>query len=86
MGSGAQGTTEAAHPSSVASLQGELEKAGVVLGESYPNRIVEDLKAERAKSEESVLATRRDSQRQNDPKGYDIITLPTGDQSVVFTR
>jgi deoxyribodipyrimidine photolyase len=66
--------------------QGELEKAGVVLGESYPHRIVDDLKAERAKSVESVLAMRRDSQRQNDAKGYDLITLPSGDESVVFTR
>jgi deoxyribodipyrimidine photo-lyase len=66
--------------------QEELKKAGVVLGESYPHRIVEDLKAERAKSVESVLAMRRDSQRQNDDRGYDIITLPSGDESVVFTR
>jgi deoxyribodipyrimidine photolyase len=66
--------------------QKELEKAGVVLGENYPHRVIDDLEAERAKTIESVLAMRRDSQRQNDGKGYDIITLPSGDESVVFTR
>jgi deoxyribodipyrimidine photo-lyase len=66
--------------------RGELEKGGVFLGENYPHRIVDDLKGERAKSVESVLAMRRDSQRQNDAKGYDLITLPSGVESKVFTR
>ncbi len=32
-----------------------LHAAGVVLGETYPTRIISDLKAERSKSVEAVL-------------------------------
>lgn len=63
-----------------------LEAAGVVLGETYPNRIVSDLKAERAKSVESVLNMRRQNQEYNSDRGYDLVKLPQGKQTVVFTK
>lgn len=63
-----------------------LRAAGVVLGDTYPNRIVEDLKGERAQSVESVLQMRRAAQGRNTDNGYDIITLPTGENTVVFTK
>jgi len=63
-----------------------LEEAGVVLGETYPHRIIVDLERERSISVENVLAMRRNSQKQNDNKGYDIITLPNGEDTVVFTK
>ena len=64
----------------------ELQKAGIVLGENYPHRIVVDLKAERAKSVEAVLDMRRQHQQWNDDNGYDIIQLPSGDKTKVFTK
>ena len=63
-----------------------LNEAGVVLGQTYPNRIVEDLKLERQLSIESTLAMRRESQPYNSDKGYDLIDLPNGQQTVVFTK
>ena len=63
-----------------------LESAGVVLGETYPNRIVEDLKAERQLSVDSTLAMRRESQYANTDRGYDVITLPNGETTVLFTK
>ena len=63
-----------------------LSRAGIILGETYPHRIVVDLKTERAKSVESVLTMRRNSQEYNDKKGYDLITLPDGSKTVVFTK
>ena len=64
----------------------ELKKAGVVLGKTYPHRIVKQLKEERAKSIESTIEMRRQSQEFNDPKGYDTIVLPSGERTVVFTK
>ena len=63
-----------------------LREAGVILGETYPHRIVDDLKAERHKSVEAVLEMRRHSQQWNDDSGYDIIELPTGGTTKVFTK
>jgi len=62
-----------------------LRQADIVLGETYPHRIVTDLKAERQKSVDSVLAMRRKNQQYNDNRGYDIVALPGGKQTVVFT-
>lgn len=67
-------------------FEGDLRMAGIVLGETYPHRIVQDLKGERQKSVESVLAMRRRSQEKNDENGYDLIDLPTGIETVVFTK
>lgn len=63
-----------------------LESAGVVLGETYPERIVVDLKGERQKGIDSVLRMRCKSQAYNDGRGYDLIILPDGEKSVVFTK
>ena len=63
-----------------------LDSAGVILGETYPKRIVEDLKSERQLSVESTLVMRRDSQHANTDRGYDTITLPNGETTVVFTK
>ena len=49
-------------------------------------RIVEDLKAERQKSVDSgVMTLRRKNQPFNSDRGYDLVTLPGGQQTVVFT-
>lgn len=64
----------------------ELVQAGVVLGETYPSRVVDNLKAEHDKTVTSVLKMRRESQDKNDGRGYDLITLPDGQETVVFTR
>ena len=63
-----------------------LEAAGVILGTNYPLRIVSDLKAERIKSVEAVLKMRSSNQQSNSDRGYDMITLPDGKQTVVFTK
>jgi len=63
-----------------------LLQAGVVLGQTYPHRIVVDLKGERKKSIESVLEMRRENQTYNDSGGYDNIILPNGKRTVVFTK
>ena len=63
-----------------------LKTAGVVLGDTYPHRVVVDLKAERQKSTDNVLAMRRQNQHFNSDRGYDLITLPGGQQTVVFTK
>lgn len=63
-----------------------LEEAGVILGETYPKRIVEDLTTELQLSVESTLATRRASQEFNTDRGYDLIELPNGEKTVVFTK
>ena len=63
-----------------------LQAAGVKLGETYPNRIISDLKGERSKSVEAVLKMRRANQQSNSDRGYDTITLPDGKQTVVFTK
>jgi len=63
-----------------------LHAAGVVLGETYPTRIISDLKAERSKSVEAVLKMRRANQESNSDRGYDMISLPDGKRTVVFTK
>lgn len=63
-----------------------LSRAGVVLGETYPHRIVTDLQSEREQSVENVLDMRRDFQQFNDKNGYDTIILPSGEKTVVFTK
>jgi deoxyribodipyrimidine photolyase len=63
-----------------------LDQAGVILGETYPHRIVVDLKSEREISVQSTLDMRRRSQYANSDRGYDHITLPDGKRTVVFTK
>jgi hypothetical protein len=63
-----------------------LDQAGVMLGETYPHRIVTDLKSEREISVQSTLDMRRRSQDANSDRGYDHITLPDGKRTVVFTK
>ena len=63
-----------------------LEEAGVVLGETYPERIVVDLQTERSLSVKSTLEMRRQSQEWNNDRGYDLIELPNGKKTVVFTK
>jgi deoxyribodipyrimidine photolyase len=63
-----------------------LEDARVILGQTYPHRIVKDLKVERQRSVENTLAMRRKSQAYNSSRGYDLIDLPNGQKSVVFTK
>lgn len=62
-----------------------LEEAGVVLGETYPHRIVTDLKGEKEISDNNVLAMRGNHQECNNDRGYDLIKI--GDRkTVVFTK
>jgi hypothetical protein len=63
-----------------------LERAGVVLGETYPHRVVTDLQGERQRSIDSTLSMRRKSQHANSDRGYDLIKLPNGQETVVFTK
>ncbi len=60
--------------------------AGIELGTTYPHRIVRDLKRERQETVNNVLNMRREHQQWNDKKGYDIISLPDGTETVVFTK
>merc|ERR1712238_557120 len=62
-----------------------LKEAGVILGETYPYRIVTDLKGEKDISDNNVLAMRGKHQEFNDDRGYDLINI--GDKkTVVFTK
>lgn len=63
-----------------------LEQAGVVLGETYPRRVVVDLATERQKTVQNVLKMRNENRRFNNDRGYDLITLPNKQQTVVFTK
>merc|ERR1719229_1243766 len=63
----------------------KLRRWGVVLGESYPRRVVTDLAHERNESLQAVLEMRRANQKYNF-RGYDLITLPDGSQTTVLTR
>ena len=47
--------------------------------------MVTRLKDERARSIESIVDMRRGAQEFNDGKGYDMIQLPNGEKTVVFT-
>jgi hypothetical protein len=64
----------------------QLEIAGIILGETYPHRIVYNLKAERQQSVDATLVMRRKSQQFNSDRGYDVIRLPNGEKTVVFTK
>ncbi len=61
-----------------------LHDTGVILGETYPTRIISDLKAERSKSVETVLKMRRANQESNSDRGHDMITLTDGKRIVAF--
>ena len=63
-----------------------LRAAGVELGVDYPERIVENLKQERKVTTDAVLEMRRRHQELNDEGGYDLIVLPSGQKTRVFTK
>ena len=63
-----------------------LEQYGVILGETYPHRIVSDLVQERQKTIENVIKMRNNNQDWNDNRGYDLIELSDGTKTVVFTK
>ena len=63
-----------------------LAEARVALGETYPVRVVEDVAAAREATREAVLAMRRAAPSYNDAGGYDLIDLPGGVTTRVFTR
>ena len=63
-----------------------LERANVVLGENYPHRIVSDLAFERKCTVDNVLKMRHKNQKFNNNRGYDLIRLPGGEKTVVFTK
>lgn len=63
-----------------------LEQHGVVLGENYPSRIILDLHSEREFGVQSILDMRRQAQDRNSDRGYDLIRLPNGEDTVVFTK
>eukprot|EP01079_Euglenida_sp_SAG-EU17-18_P012089 gene12089-2204_t len=60
--------------------------AGVVLGQNYPHRVVVDLQAARKVTVAWLLEARATSQERNDPGGYDLISLPDGSTTRVFTK
>jgi len=62
-----------------------LQEAGVILGKTYPQRIVTDIDKERNISNKNVLEMRRKHQRFNDNRGYDLINVD-GIETVVFTK
>jgi len=62
-----------------------LENAGVILGETYPHRIVTDLKWEREISDGNVISIRSKNQQFNDARGYDLVRV-CGEMTVVFTK
>ena len=63
-----------------------LADARVELGSSYPNRICTDISAARGRTTACVLEMRRNNMKFNDEGGYDVIVLPCGISSRVFTR
>ena len=63
-----------------------LEQMGVILGDTYPHRIVSDLVEERQKTVANVLKMRKNNQEFNSNRGYDVIELPDGSKTVVFTK
>jgi hypothetical protein len=64
----------------------QLEIAGVILGETYPHRIVPNLQVERQQSVDATLEMRRKWQQFNSDRGYDLIRLANGEKTVVFTK
>mmetsp|Transcript_38682 Transcript_38682/g.50970 ORF Transcript_38682/g.50970 Transcript_38682/m.50970 type:complete len:434 (+) Transcript_38682:282-1583(+) len=65
---------------------GVLAEAGVVLGETYPHRIIEDLDKARLDTHDAVVTMRRNNMDYNDELGYDLVDLPWGGKSRVFTK
>ena len=64
----------------------DLERANVRLGVDYPHRIITNLQGERQFTVDAVLKMRRKAQNFNSDRGYDLICLPNGVKTVVFTR
>ena len=63
-----------------------LAKAGVRLGHDYPERILADLPAAREKTVAALLRMRSESLEFNDAGGYDLIRVPGGQMTRVFTK
>ncbi len=63
-----------------------LKEAGVELGVTYPERVVDDLSSAREATVEALLDARRSAMHANDAGGYDLIELPTGQMTRVFTK
>ena len=63
-----------------------LREAEVVIGVTYPHRIVADLAAARAQTVTALRACRAAHLEHNDAGGYDLITLPSGERTRVFTK
>ena len=65
-----------------------LAAANVELGVNYPHRIVPggDLKAARAVTVAALLRTRAGALEFNDSGGYDVVELPGGEKTRVFTK
>uniref|UniRef100_A0A7S4Q6T9 Cryptochrome/DNA photolyase FAD-binding domain-containing protein n=1 Tax=Alexandrium monilatum TaxID=311494 RepID=A0A7S4Q6T9_9DINO len=65
-----------------------LANCGVRLGESYPNRCILDLRAAREEAKRATLEMRRGiaGTWMNDHNGYDVIALPDGTTTKVFTK
>jgi len=62
-----------------------LNDKGIILGETYPERIVEDLNREKEISDSNVLKMRKKHPQFNDSRGYDLINID-GQRTVVFTK
>jgi deoxyribodipyrimidine photolyase len=63
-----------------------LQDAGVALGRNYPARIITDLPKAREWTAEAMLAMRRRNLEFNDGGGYDVVSLPDGSSTRVFTK
>lgn len=63
-----------------------LVAGGVALGDTYPERIVIDLEAARAQTVQALLDARAAHLDRNDAGGYDLIKLPSGETTRVFTK
>ena len=63
-----------------------LEKAGVILGSTYPFPIIPDLNKARSITEEFTLSCRRQAQEFNDAQGYDYVELQDFTRRKVFTK
>jgi len=63
-----------------------LRLAGVELGVTYPHRIIVDLEGERQTTLKNVIEMRHKNQNANDDRGYDLVLLPNGKETVVFTK
>eukprot|EP00471_Norrisiella_sphaerica_P000365 CAMPEP_0184487660 /NCGR_PEP_ID=MMETSP0113_2-20130426/10250_1 /TAXON_ID=91329 /ORGANISM="Norrisiella sphaerica, Strain BC52" /LENGTH=591 /DNA_ID=CAMNT_0026870031 /DNA_START=304 /DNA_END=2079 /DNA_ORIENTATION=+ len=63
-----------------------LRSCGVILGETYPNRVIVDLKKARSCTVEGLRLVRAAAPEFIDSAGYDVIVLPSGHRTRVFTR